>query len=137
MTQFELSAAERKRRREIADHTRQMILSKMDVVDEDETSLMTSYCNYYLQISFSKLHPLMVICLAKSLEHPSSTEQRRIINHLNLQSILGSHAINDDAGCYAYRATQWLDAEMGEKRFYEILDRCVDEAERGYHKFAG
>lgn len=137
MTQFELSVTEQKRRREIADHTRQMILSKMDVVDEDDTSLMTSYCNYYLQISFSELHPLMVICLAKSLEHPSSTAQRKIINNLNLQSILGSHAINDEVGCYAYRATQWLDAEMGEKRFYEILDRCVDEAERGYHKLAG
>ena len=137
MPEADLNAVEKQRRREIADHTRHMILSKMSIVDEDETSLMTNYCDYYLQISFSALHPLMVICLAKSLDHPSSTEQRRIINYLNLHSILGSHAINDDAGCYAYRATQWLDAEMEEERFYEILNRCVDEANRGYHKLAG
>ena len=78
----------------------------------------------------------MVICLAKAMPYPSSGKQRQMANELNLKSILGSHAINDEVGCYSYRATQWLDNEMEAPRFFEILDRCVDEASRGYHKLA-
>ncbi len=73
-----------------------------------------------------ELHPLMVVCLAKALTQPGTAKQCRIANDLNLRSVLGSHAINDEVGCYSYRATHWLDTELDAKRFYEILDRCVD-----------
>lgn len=134
MNHCELSLSEQQRRHEIAEHTRKMILSQLSVEDQDETSLMADYRNYYLQISFSDLHPLMVFCLAKALKKPSTPRQRQMTNELNLRSILGSHAINDEVGCYSYRATQWLDAELDASRFFEILDRCVDEADRGYGK---
>lgn len=137
MTHCDLSATERQRRKEIVAHTREMIHTQLRIEDEDDTSIMTGYRDYYLQISFSELHPLMVFCLAKALQHPSSGRQRQMTNELNLRSILGSHAINDDVGCYSYCATQWLDAEMDAARFFEILDRCVDEADRGYCKLAG
>ena len=97
---------------------------------------MTGYRDYYLQISFSELHPLMVFCLAKALTHPSTHKQCEIANDLNLRSVLGSHAVNDEVGCYSYRATHWLDTELDATRFYEILDRCVDEADRGFYKLA-
>lgn len=137
MNHCELSQAEQQRRKQIAEKTREMVSSQFQIEGQDETSLMTDYCGYYLQISFSELHPLMVFCLAKALKKPSTTKQRQVINELNLRSILGSHAINDEVGCYSYRATHWLDAEMDSYRFYEILNRCVDEAERGYHTLAG
>ena len=76
----------------------------------------------------------MVFGIAKPLQYPCTKEQRKHINELNLKSILGCHAINDDAGCYSYRATHWLDKTMEAPRFFEILDRCIDEAERGYQK---
>lgn len=136
MNHYDLSQGEQQRRREIAEHTRKMILSQLRIESQDETSLMTGYRDYYLQISFSELHPLMVFCLAKALTRPSTLKQRQMTNELNLHSILGSHAINDDVGCYSYRATHWLDTEMDASRFYEILDRCVDEADRGYGKLA-
>ena len=136
MNHCDLSQGEQQRRREVAEHTRKMILSQLRIESQDETSLMTSYRGYYLQISFSKLHPLMVFCLAKALAKPSTQKQRQTANELNLHSILGSHAINDDVGCYSYRATHWLDTELDARRFYEILDRCVDEADRGYGKLA-
>jgi len=136
MNHYELSGSEQQRRREIAEHTRKMILSQLHIESQDETSMMTDYRDYYLQISFSELHPLMVFCLAKALARPSTQKQRQMTNELNLHSILGSHAINDDVGCYSYRATHWLDTEMDARRFYEILDRCVDEADRGYGKLA-
>ena len=64
----ELGTKEQKKRKEIAAHTRAMILNQLNVHDEDENSIMTDYRNYYLQISFSELHPLMVFCLAKGLK---------------------------------------------------------------------
>ncbi len=137
MNHCELSPSEQQRRHQIAEHTRKMILSQLPVEDQDETSLMADYRDYYLQISFSDLHPLMVFCLAKALKKPSTPKQRQLANELNLRSILGSHAINDEVGCYSYRATQWLDTELDASRFFEILDRCVDEADRGFYKLAG
>ena len=136
MNHYDLSQGEQQRRREIAEHTRKMILSQLRIESQDETSLMTGYRDYYLQISFSELHPLMVLCLAKALTRPSTPKQRQMTNELNLHSILGSHAINDDLGCYSYRATHWLDTEMEASRFDEILDRCVDEADRGFGKLS-
>ena len=124
MNHCDLSQAEQKKRKKIAEHTRKMILSELEIESQDEISLMAGYRDYYLQISFSELHPLLVF----------TARQRQMTNELNLHSILGSHAINDEVGCYSYRATQWLDAELDAPRFFEILDRCVDEADRGYVK---
>lgn len=137
MNHCNLTQAEQKRRKELALNTRRMIISQLSVENQNEYSMMTVYRNYYLQISFSMLHPLMVFCLAKALQRPSSAKQRQMTNDLNLRSILGSHAINDEVGCYAYRATHWLETELDASRFFEILDRCVDEADRGYLKLAG
>lgn len=136
MLHCDLSQQEQHRRKEIAEHTRQMLLTELPIDSQDETSIMGKYRDYYLQISFSELHPLMVVCLAKALTHPGTAKQCRIANDLNLRSVLGSHAINDEVGCYSYRATHWLDTELDAKRFYEILDRCVDEADRGFYKLA-
>ena len=60
MTQCELPKEELVRRKELSDNTRKMIYSLLDVAAEDETSLMTTYRDFYLQIGFSELHPLMV-----------------------------------------------------------------------------
>ena len=137
MVNCNLSKAEQVRRKEIVEHTRCMILEQMPVDDQDETSLMLGYKGYYLQISFSVLHPLMVICLAHSIQSVGSARKKKLVNELNLRSVLGSHAINDAVGCYSYRATQWLDTELTPERYFEILDRIVDEADRAYQKLAG
>ena len=136
MVNCNLSKAEQVRRKEIVEHTRCMILEQMPVDDQDETSLMLGYKGYY-QISFSVLHPLMVICLARSIQSVGSAKKKKMVNELNLRSVLGSHAINDAVGCYSYRATQWLDTDLTPERYFEILDRIVDEADRAYQKLAG
>lgn len=136
MSGYELTKIEKQRRKEVSEHTRNMILSRLDIEEQDETSVMTGYRGYYLQISFSELHPLMVFCLARNLEHTGGIRQLNFINDLNLKSILGSHSINKEVGCYSYRATHWLDNELEPSRFYEILDRCVDEADKAYHRLA-
>ena len=93
-------------------------------------SLASEYRGFFLQISFSDVHPLMMICLVKTIQ--LTAKRYLMVNQLNLNSALGSHAVNDEICCYSYRATQWLDVEMSPDRFYEILDRCVEEATRGY-----
>ena len=136
MEHCELSRAEQARRRMIAEETRQMLLQKLEIETADEMSLMTQYRGYYLQISFSGLHPLMVLCLAKKLCEPGTLQKHLVVNELNLKSILGSHALNNVLGCYTYRAAQWLDAKPDIRRFFEILDRCVEEADRGFRSLA-
>lgn len=133
MNHFELSTTEQNRRRELIKRIRFIILNEMRVEAQDETSLMFTYNGYYLQISFSELHPLMVFCLAKVLPKPVTSKQYSLVNELNLKSVLGSHAVNEEVGCYSYRATHWLDTDLTVSRFFEILDRCVDEAQRGYY----
>lgn len=134
MKQCELTQGELVRRKKLSDNTRKLVCSLLDVVAEDESSVMTIYRDFYLQISFSELHPLMVFCLAKQLDGKISTAGARS-NNMNQRSILGSHSVNEEFGCYNYRATHWLETEMDQKRFFEILDRCVDEAIRGYRQF--
>lgn len=133
----QISQEEQYRRSEIVRQMKKMLASQLQVEAEDEQTLMTNYHDYYLQISFSEIHPLMVFCFAKSLQKPSTMKQRLLINELNLRSVLGSHSINDEVGCYSYRATHWLDVVLEPKRFFEVLDRCVDEADRGILKLAG
>ena len=135
MKQCELSKKELVRRKELTDNTRKMISGVMSIVAEDDTSIMTTYRDFYLQISFSELHPLMVFCMAKPLEGKMQALQR-VSNEVNQRSVLGSHYVNENIGCYNYRATHWLETEMNQVRFFEILDRCVDEAYRGYHQLA-
>ena len=137
MNCYNLSKEEQARRKRIAERARKMILAQLPVEDQDETSLTLGYRDYYMQVSFSPLHPLIVICLAKAIDQPDGMKKRRLMNELNLHSVLGSHAINEDVGCYSYRATHWLDTELTKVRFYEILDRCVEEATRGYLRLAG
>lgn len=73
----------------------------------------------------------------KAIRNPDGARKQQLANELNLHSVLGSHAINEDVGCYSYRATHWLDTELTPERFFEILSRCVDEADRGYFNLAG
>ena len=103
---------------------------------QDETSIMGRYRDWYLQISFSELHPLMVICLAKALTHPGTAKAVSDRKRSESEKCARSHAINDEVGCYSYRATHWLDTELDAKRFYEILDRCVDEEGPRLYKLA-
>ena len=132
MKDYYLTTQERQARNKIAADTRAMISRVLSIEDQDESSLMMIYEDYYLQVSFSGVHPLIVIYLAKTFESDITPKRLRALNDLNLKSVLGGHALNQNLGCYSYRATNWLDNPLSEKRFFEILGRCIDEAQRGY-----
>lgn len=109
-----------------------MLLEALPIEYQDGMSLSINLSGWYIQISFSPLHPLMVICLARATPTPATVAQYLDTNDMNLHSILGCHTINSDTASYAYRATQWLDTELTRERFMEMLSRCMGEAERGY-----
>lgn len=131
---YALDTAEQQRRKAIAEQARKMIMEQIPVEDQDETSLTAIHRDYFMQISFSPLHPLILICLARSIPHTGMSRKKQMTNELNLSCVLGSHAINEQIGCYSYRAVHWMDTELTEERFFEILERCTEEADRGYHK---
>ena len=94
-----MSKEEQQRRKELAEHARVMLTQVLPVEDQDETSLTAPYQGYYMQVSISPLHPLLVISLAKAINHPGSAKEQRLVNRLNLTSVLGSHASNQVVGC--------------------------------------
>lgn len=122
-------------RRNLAMQARSMIASSMNIVEEDENALMTTYNDFFVLFSFSEVHPLIMISLVRKIDDMGK-KAIEVCNRMNLSSVLGSHAINDDAACYTYRSTHWLDAELDKPRFFEILNRCVDEASRCFKMIA-
>ena len=132
-----LTGHERVRRRNLAEQARALAAQALPVEDSDESSLMLGYKGFYLQIAFSELHPLMVFYLARALDRPVGQKDYSTVNELNLKSVLGSHALNADAGCYSYRAAHWIDTDLTKERFLEILERSAEEAGRAYHQLSG
>ncbi|MDR1537190.1 MAG: hypothetical protein LBU32_04195 [Clostridiales bacterium] len=79
----------------------------------------------------------MLFYLARVLDRLGNRKDSWIVNELNLKSVLGSHAVNTEAGCHSYRAAHWLDAELTKSRFMEILERNAEESGRAYHLLTG
>ena len=129
-----IKTKERTRRRELAGKARKLISESLPVQDTDESSLMLDYGDFYLQVAFSELHPLVAIYLARAINRTGTLKDIRLINDLNQKSVLGSHTVNTEAGCYSYRAVHWLDTELTQPRFIEILERSADEAGRTYNQ---
>lgn len=96
MSKLAVEQTEGKHRRELAIQARKMIASSMDIVEEDEASLMTSYNDFYVLISFSEVHPLIMISFVRRIVHVQA-KAIEACNRMNLTSVLGSHAFNDDA----------------------------------------
>ena len=110
-----------------------MICRELVVQDAEADCILTSYRDFFLQISFSEIHPLMVFSLARLLDKPDLS-LIDICNEMNMSSVLGTHTLNEQVSCYHYRATHWLECELDKRRFFEILDHCVDEAAKGYSR---
>lgn len=96
-----LSRQEQERRRNISIATRKMVEQLLDVEESDDTSIMLNYHGFYLQLSFSEAHPLMVIYLAHGLSHAITVKDARRINDINQRSILGSHSVNSQVALRA------------------------------------
>lgn len=125
------SMAEILKRRDNADHARNLVMECMIIEEIEDNALMTRFHDFFLQISISELHPLIIFCFARPILG-GFEEGNAYINDLNLKSIYGSHCVNKQANCYIYRATYWLDIPLNKERLSEILDRFSDEAQRGY-----
>ena len=128
------SPEEQRRRATLAAQAKHVICESLLIEAADETDLTSTFRGFYLQISFSELHPLVVFCLARKIWDTESPKQIESVNELNLQSVLGTHTVNPEVGCYAYRAVHWLDAPLTKNRLFELLDRYNAEALKGYNR---
>lgn len=126
---------ERKSHKDIITQIRQMIMNHYIVEDADENTLFFQCQGFYLQISFTDRHPLMCFQFVRELTVKTEAAVLQT-NSLNLRSVLGTHAVNCDIGCYIYRTVHWLECPLLPTRFSEILQRCTDEANRGYISIA-
>ncbi len=131
-----INTKERAHRQALAGKARELIAKTMNVEDSDDSTLAMSFDCFYLHIAFSELHPLIVFYLARPLNRQGTQKDIQVVNELNLRSVLGSHAVNTEAGCYSYRTVHWLDTELTENRFMEILARGAGEAKRAYANIA-
>lgn len=119
-------------RKELADRAHHMVAAKLAYGSAEDSVILTSYHEFYLQISFTQLHPLMVICLMRKMEGEPSVRMEHLANELNQQGVLGCHMVSENYDLYYYRTSHWLDTELTETRFFEILSRCLEDATRGY-----
>ena len=87
MLDYDLTRAEQVRRTDLAQKARRMILSHMKVEAQDETSLTLDHRGYYMQISFSPLHPLLVVCLAKAIRNPDGARKQQLANEQPAQRV--------------------------------------------------
>ena len=133
MATMTLTPTEIGHRKEIACQAFELIKRNLPIESADEQCLITTYRNFYLQISISDVHPLIVFCFVRAVPKEDYFPFHKI-NEMNLACLYGCHCLDADAQCYAYRAIHWLDCELSMERLMEILDRCAEEAMRGYEK---
>jgi len=115
------------------EQARIMIRHTLPVDREDESSLFAKFDGFDLQIVFLPSQPVVLLYLTKNLKRQSTRKDRKYINTLNLKSIFGSHAINDEH--YVYRVSYRLDMELSQKQFLEILSCGAKEAHGSYDLF--
>lgn len=131
MEECTYSMADMLQRRERICQARNLVMECMKIEAMEDGAMMTRFQNFFLQISFSELHPLMIFCFARPLGR-NVEEECNCLNNLNLKSIYGSHAIDVQTNCYIYRATYWMDADPNRNRLHEILERLSEEAHKGF-----
>ena len=128
----DLSDSDILRHHVLVEKARRLIAGLLKL-DLEEDGSLTGFCmGFFLVISFSELHPLMVVTLSKPYTLRVDINTYRALNRSNLNSILGSHIINHDIGCYSFRATQWLLSDLTEVDFSRFLSRCLSAAEKGF-----
>jgi len=130
--ELELSQSERMRRADIIEDTRKMLRHDFPVEDEDGASLVLPYQGFHLQITFSALHPLIMLHFVCVCSRQLLKRDFERVNRLNAKGVLGGHFLDDALNCYVFRLTQWLDAKLEPERFCELLMRGYQEAARGY-----
>ena len=114
MSTLVITETEVQRRKKLAEQAMELIKSCLPWESEEPNTIMTSYKGFYLQISISDVHPLIVFCFVRAIPENSEFSLERV-NEVNLLGILG-----------------WLESELSRARLVEILDRCIEDAVKGY-----
>jgi hypothetical protein len=74
----------------------------------------------------------MVFSFCRPFTSKATVNTYRALNRANVNSILGSHSLNLDIGCYCFRATHWLFEDLSSIQLQRFMDRCLADAQKGY-----
>lgn len=118
-------------RQKLIQQAKTTICKCIPIETQDEDSYMTTYSDFFIQISFSEIHPLIMLYFVRRISKIQLGMLERV-NKMNFAAVLGTHCVNDNADCYTFRAVIWLDTDLSAKRFLEIFNRCVEEAINGF-----
>ena len=136
MNQFELSSEEVLRRKTLAENTRKMVSGVLEIVSQDETSIMTTYRDFFLQISFSDLHPLMVFGLAKPIDN--TKDDIFILTEDEVKNLLKDDYY-DKLPRYGYEKCAyccWTRTKDGTKVRTGYASRCWCSREPNYREYS-
>ena len=114
------------------ESARRLVVEKLGLDRETGGTYSGFYKDFFLVVDFSELHPLMVLTFSRPYPLHVNVHTYRRLNRTNQSSILGSHIMNNDVGCYSFRATQWLLSSLTEEDLYRILERCHADAQKGF-----
>ena len=114
------------------DNARSLIQAQLGLGAEEDGTLSGYYGGFYLIVGFSHLHPLMVFSFCRPFTSKATVNTYRALNRANVNSILGSHSLNLDIGCYCFRATHWLFEDLSSIQLQRFMDRCMADAQKGY-----
>ena len=120
--------------RELAVQARTLIIETLPVEESDEFSVMLGYQGFFMQIVFSNVYPLIILNMARQLNHAPGKGDARIIYILNMNDLLGSHTVNPESRIYLYRTVRHLDKGFSKKRLLEILEYSAGEANQAYNQ---
>lgn len=122
---------------EIIEANKTMLRQTVKVIGEDDNKMIIGFRDFFVEIFFSSMHPLMVIRFVKFLEVDVDFEGFIVANNMNKDCIYGSHSFDREKRRYYFQATQWLDGVLSSKLLYDMFKRYDAEATKFLEKING
>ena len=114
-----------------------VLADSMQIITDDETTVMAVYRGFNVQIRCSEQQPSMVVTCIKTLPAGRRKKARNRANELNLDGVFGCHAIETGSHDYLFRSGHWLPPAPSEELLADIIDSCVDCAAYGWQRLTG
>lgn len=132
-TNYLLEISERQRNgKSIVEDNKLMLRCSADIIGENDSKMVLKFRDYFVEVYFSNIHPLMVIRLVKFIDIPDCYDVLKIANDLNKDCLYGFHCYDYDVEKkrYYFQTVQWLDCVLSYASFFERLEIYAREAEK-------
>lgn len=111
------------------------MVSRILNADVFDDTVVSSYKEFTIQVTFDKNSPLVLVRMAKMI--PSNAKYTEgVLNELNLESCIGCHLIQplkENMNFYTFKFPCWFGKCSGDNEFTDALERGYSEAQRAYN----